>query len=63
MLGVPFSCKECIWVNGMPNATGIIARKEFRSPEDAEVVKLMRESGAILTCVTNTSEVKFLKIK
>jgi fatty acid amide hydrolase 2 len=57
LLGVPFSCKECIWVKDMPNTTGIIARKDFRAPEDADVVKYMKESGAILTCLTNTSEV------
>lgn len=56
LLGVPFSCKESIWVKDMPNTTGIIARKDFKAPKDADVVKYMRESGAILTCLTNTSE-------
>ncbi len=40
----------------MPCATGLVARKDFRAPEDATVVKNMRKSGAILLCVTNTSE-------
>ena len=57
LLGVPFSCKESFWVKGMPNSTGIVARKDFRAPEDAVIVKYMREAGAILLCVTNTSEV------
>ena len=56
LLGVPFSCKESFWVKGMPNSTGVIARKDFRAPEDAIIVKYMREAGAILLCVTNTSE-------
>lgn len=56
LLGVPFSCKECIWVKGMPNATGVFARKNFVVPYDADVVKYIRQAGAILTCVTNTSE-------
>lgn len=56
LLGVPFSCKECIWVKGMPNSTGVLARKNFVVPYDADVVKHIRQAGAILTCVTNTSE-------
>jgi fatty acid amide hydrolase 2 len=56
LLGVPFSCKECFWVSDMPNATGSLFRKDFRAPQDADVVKYMREAGAILTCLTNTSQ-------
>jgi fatty acid amide hydrolase 2 len=58
LLGVPFSCKECIWVKGMPNTTGLCNRKDFVAPEDADVVTNLRNAGAILTCLTNTSEVK-----
>ena len=57
LLGVPFSCKECIWVKDMPNATGVCVRKDFRAPDDADVVKHLKSAGAILTCLTNTSEV------
>lgn len=57
LLGVPFSCKECIWVKGMSNNSGLVCRKDVRAPEDAIVVKYMKDSGAILTCLTNTSEV------
>jgi Asp-tRNA(Asn)/Glu-tRNA(Gln) amidotransferase A subunit family amidase len=57
LLGVPFSCKESFWVKGMPNSTGIIDRKDYRAPGDADVVKYMKEAGGILTCLTNTSEV------
>ncbi|RNA24593.1 fatty-acid amide hydrolase 2 [Brachionus plicatilis] len=57
LLGVPFSCKECIWVKGMSNNSGLVCRKDIRAPEDAIVVKYMKDSGAILTCLTNTSEV------
>lgn len=57
LLGVPFSCKESIWVKDMPNSTGLLKRKDFRAPHDSEAVKNMREAGAILTCLTNTSEV------
>ena len=57
LLGVPFSCKECLWVKDMPNSTGCFARVNFRAPKDADVVRHLREAGAILTCLTNTSEV------
>ena len=60
LLGVPFSCKECIWVKGQPNTTGVIDRKDIMAPEDADVVKNMKQAGAILTCLTNTSEVILL---
>jgi fatty acid amide hydrolase 2 len=40
----------------MPCATGLVDRKNFRASEDADIVKNMRKSGAILLCVTNTSE-------
>jgi fatty acid amide hydrolase 2 len=56
LLGVPFSCKECISVRGMPNATGLVARAHVRAARDAHVVANLRRSGAILTCLTNTSE-------
>jgi fatty acid amide hydrolase 2 len=56
LLGVPFSCKESFWVEGMPNTTGSKFRKDIRAPHDADAVKYMRQSGAILTCLTNTSE-------
>jgi fatty acid amide hydrolase 2 len=56
LLGVPFSCKESFQAKGMPNSAGVIARKHLRSAEDANVVRYMREAGAILTCMTNTSE-------
>jgi fatty acid amide hydrolase 2 len=40
----------------MPNATGTIARKDFRAPSDAEIVRNMRNAGCILLGLTNTSE-------
>ncbi|CAF0788360.1 unnamed protein product [Brachionus calyciflorus] len=55
-LGVPFSCKESLWVKGMMNTCGLVNRKEFRAPEDAVVVQYMKKAGGILTCITNTSE-------
>ncbi len=59
LLGVPFSCKESFGVKDMPNSTGIVDRRDFRAPEDADVVNYMRKAGGILICLTNTSEVIF----
>jgi fatty acid amide hydrolase 2 len=56
LLGVPYSCKESFWVKGKPNSTGLIKRKDFKAPQDAVVVRNMRQAGAIMTCLTNTSE-------
>jgi fatty acid amide hydrolase 2 len=56
LLGVPFSCKENFQVKGMPNTAGVVARKCIVSENDSDVVKHMRRAGAILTCMTNTSE-------
>ena len=40
----------------MPNTSGLVLRKGFNAPEDAEIVRNMRNAGAILLCTTNTSE-------
>ena len=40
----------------MPNDSGLVERKEFRSKEDCPVVSYMRKAGAIPFCVTNVSE-------
>lgn len=41
---------------GLRQAAGLHARKNFIAEEDADVVHLMREAGAIPLCVTNVSE-------
>jgi fatty acid amide hydrolase 2 len=55
-LGVPFTTKESFSVSGMPNCSGLVARKGYRSTEDAPVVERLRNAGAILIAVTNCSE-------
>lgn len=47
-------------VKGMPNATGLVSRSGHVAEEDADVVVNLRNAGAILTCLTNTSEVRIL---
>ena len=55
-LGVPCTIKEAIAVEGMPNCTGLDARRHHRATETAPVAERLLASGAILLGVTNTSE-------
>ena len=56
LLGVPFTVKESIAVQGMPNAAGLMSRGGYRAERDAPTVARLREAGAIPLGVTNTSE-------
>ena len=54
--GLPISIKESIDVKGTPSTIGLKARKEVRAPQDAVVVKLLREAGAIILGKTNVPQ-------
>ncbi len=56
LLGVPFTVKETIAVKGMPQAAGVVARREYRASENAPTVQRLLDAGAIPLGVTNTSE-------
>ena len=56
LLGVPCTVKESIAVEGMPNSAGLIARRDHRCEADAVTVRRLRDAGAIVLGVTNTSE-------
>jgi fatty acid amide hydrolase 2 len=56
LLGVPFTVKESIAVQGMPNAAGVVARRDHRAPETAPSAQRVIDAGAIPLGVTNTSE-------
>lgn len=56
-LGVPISTKDCIAVKDMLHTGGLWLRRNIRGSEDAEAIRLMRESGAIPFALTNVSEV------
>ena len=45
-----------MFTSGMPNASGLIERKDYRSEEDCPVVTYMKKAGAIPFCITNVSE-------
>ena len=55
-LGVPFTAKESFAMTGMPNCSGLVARKDFVAQEDAAVVLRLRQAGAIAVAVSNCSE-------
>ncbi|XP_054715243.1 fatty-acid amide hydrolase 2-like [Uloborus diversus] len=55
-LGVPFSAKEAVSVAGLCATGGAVFRKGARAEGDCDVVRLIRQSGAIPLVVTNTSE-------
>jgi len=54
--GVPCSIKECFAMEGMPQSSGVVQRKDFRATENAPTVQRILDSGAIPLGVTNTSE-------
>ncbi|BFF90172.1 fatty-acid amide hydrolase 2 [Drosophila madeirensis] len=56
-LGVPFTTKDSTSVAGKLHTMGLLARKTERSAEDAECVRLMKKSGAIIIATSNVPEV------
>jgi fatty acid amide hydrolase 2 len=56
LLGVPFTVKESIAVEGMPNTAGVLARRHIRADRTAPTVQRLIDAGAIVVGVTNTSE-------
>jgi fatty acid amide hydrolase 2 len=55
-LGVPCTIKECFALTGMPQSSGLVARKDIVAAEDAVTVARLRAAGAIPLGVTNVSE-------
>ena len=56
LLGVPFTVKESIALEGMPQTAGILARADHRAARSATAVKRLTDAGAIALGVTNVSE-------
>ena len=54
--GVPCTIKECFAFAGMPNTSGLVARKGTVADRDATAVARLRAAGAIPLGVTNLSE-------
>ncbi|XP_062040009.1 fatty-acid amide hydrolase 2 isoform X2 [Lepus europaeus] len=55
-LGVPLTVKEAFQLQGMPNSSGLVNRRDTISKTDATVVALLKEAGAIPLGITNCSE-------
>ncbi|HEY2743745.1 MAG TPA: amidase [Polyangia bacterium] len=55
-LGVPCTIKEQFALAGMPNSSGLVARRHVVSTTDATTVARLRAAGAIPLGVTNLSE-------
>jgi fatty acid amide hydrolase 2 len=56
LLGVPCTVKECFALEGMPQAAGLVSRRDFRATGNAPAVQRLLDAGAIPLAVTNTSE-------
>lgn len=54
--GVPCTIKESFELTGMPNSSGLVARRDVVAKRDAVTVRRLRDAGAIPIGVTNTSE-------
>ncbi|XP_043470659.1 fatty-acid amide hydrolase 2 [Leptopilina heterotoma] len=55
-LGVPFTTKESNEAKGLKHSMGMICRRDHISTEDATVVGLLKEAGAIIIAKTNIPE-------
>ncbi|CAB3234072.1 unnamed protein product [Arctia plantaginis] len=55
-LGVPFTTKDCIGVEGLQQTSGVVHRKDYVCDKDSEVIMLLREKGAIIIGLTNVPE-------
>ncbi|XP_076618980.1 fatty-acid amide hydrolase 2-B-like isoform X1 [Colletes latitarsis] len=56
LLGVPVTIKESIAVKGMSYSVGVLEKNPEKAKEDALVVSMIREAGAIILLVSNTPE-------
>ena len=56
LAGLPCSIKECFALRGMPQTSGLVARRGWLAHEDAPAVARLRAAGAIPLGVTNVSE-------
>jgi len=54
--GVPFTAKELVAVEGLPNTAGCAKRRDVIARQDAPLVGYMKDAGAICVGVTNVSE-------
>lgn len=56
LLGVPFTAKDNVMVKGLSHTHGLLWLRGNKAERDADVVRQLREAGAIPVAVTNTPE-------
>ena len=56
LLGVPFTVKDNLWVEGQVVSQGSRRFERFVAPQDAFAVQRLRQAGAVFAGVTNCSE-------
>ncbi|MBA4495329.1 amidase [Paenactinomyces guangxiensis] len=54
LFGVPVSIKESFYMVGMKTTSGLSSRKNDGDPKDADVVRLLKNEGAVILGKTNT---------
>ena len=55
-LGVPFTTKDSNAVKDKLHTMGLVSRRNMIAKDDAEVVRLMKESGAIIIATSSIPE-------
>ncbi len=56
LLGLPVTVKDSLEVEGLPSLSGSLARVGHVPRQDATVVRLLREAGAVIVAKTNVPE-------
>jgi Asp-tRNA(Asn)/Glu-tRNA(Gln) amidotransferase A subunit family amidase len=59
LLGVPITIKDCFHIAGMRTTAGLKHRQDIIEQEDAEIVRLLRDEGAVILGKTNTPQLCF----
>lgn len=55
-LGVPFTTKETIEVEGLRFSSGLYERRNLKGAKDADAIRCMKRAGAIIIGITNVPE-------
>lgn len=53
LFGLPITIKDTFWVKGLKNSNGDPFQRNYVATEDAELIKLLKEEGAIIIGKTN----------